>query len=73
MPIAGVRPKTTMVKFEFVRSSGPGRQNVNRVATSVQLRFDLHFSGLQKKTRSQDVAWIGCETDAFHIQGNDVI
>lgn len=28
------------VKYTFVRSSGPGGQNVNRVASAVQLRFN---------------------------------
>ncbi|MGE5073807.1 MAG: alternative ribosome rescue aminoacyl-tRNA hydrolase ArfB [Anaerolineae bacterium] len=34
------------LSFEFVRASGPGGQNVNKVATSAQLRFDVGASAL---------------------------
>jgi ribosome-associated protein len=29
------------LQFQFIRGSGPGGQNVNKVATAAQLRFDL--------------------------------
>lgn len=31
-----------LLKYDFVKASGPGGQNVNKVSTAVQLRFDLN-------------------------------
>ncbi len=36
--------KENELKFEFIRSGGPGGQNVNKVSTAAQLRFNLKSS-----------------------------
>jgi ribosome-associated protein len=42
------------VKFTFIASPGPGGQNVNKVATAVQLRFDvLHSPSLTEPVRER--------------------
>ena len=38
-------PRADELKFEFRRASGPGGQNVNKVATAVRLRFEVRGSG----------------------------
>ena len=43
---AGIEIPDSELSLSFVRSSGPGGQNVNKVATAAQLRFDLERSAV---------------------------
>lgn len=48
------------IQLKFVRASGPGGQNVNKVATAVQLRFDVaHSPSLPEDVRARLVRLAG--------------
>jgi ribosome-associated protein len=47
------------LQIDFVRASGPGGQNVNKVATAAQLRFDVRGSSLPADVRERLIRLAG--------------
>jgi len=50
---AGPFPYEADIDERFVRASGPGGQNVNKVATAVELRFDLRRAPLPEDVKAR--------------------
>ena len=51
--IGGIEIPDAALEWKFVRSSGPGGQNVNKVSTAVECRLDLDAAGIRGGLRER--------------------
>lgn len=69
--MANIILKESELKFTFICSPGPGGQNVNKVATTAQLRFNvLQSASLPESVRERLIVLLGPKLTA---QGDFII
>lgn len=74
------------VRYKAIRSSGPGGQNVNKVASKVVLTFDLANSNafteeekermqlkLKSKLSSEGILTLACDEDRSQLKNKDLV
>ena len=65
MSVQSIRLRPDEIHCDFIRSSGPGGQNVNKVATAVQLRFRVRDTqSLSPETRDRLIHMAGKRVSA---------
>jgi len=65
-----ISPSSPALSFTAIRSSGPGGQNVNKVATAIELRFDIARSELAEEVQKRLLA---CKDRRVSSEGHVVI
>lgn len=53
LKVGSVDIDESALQFKFHQSTGPGGQNVNKVATAVELRFNVEQSGMSETLRGR--------------------